>query len=92
MSIELRIKRIEKSIGLGTAPKTPEEMLEAALESLDRGDYGRVNTMSIVAGALSASDREAFFESLSSIIPIILVGYFKSTLSPIEARQNLSAG
>lgn len=88
MLIESRLKRIEDTIGAAAAPKTMEDMLRAFY----RGDYGGSTPMSIVAGALSASSREAFFESLGRKMPAMLVDHFKSVLSRTEKSHNPIAG
>jgi hypothetical protein len=77
MNIEQRVNRMEEKLKVYQAPET----LDGMFQRFEQGDYGKFTVMSIVAGALSSSDREGFFEGLKKDMPAMLVDAFRTTLS-----------
>jgi len=81
MQIENRIERLEARLGVNQPAVTLDEMIE----KFERGEYGDT-VMSIVSGAMSSPDREAFYDSLRKDFPGQLVDWFKDQIGKCERR------
>ncbi|MFA5181080.1 MAG: hypothetical protein WC405_07140 [Syntrophales bacterium] len=88
MNIEQRVIKMEERLKVNQAPETMDGMIER----FEQGNYGKFTMMSIVAGALSSTDREGFFEGLKKDLPAMLVNAFRNALSRSENSDQSIAG